>query len=109
MKKLLLVFECIVFILVLCTCSNSIKDDNLSPNIPITPGNSQNGGYVLKNQNYYLYANPDDFNSLYKKYIDSSEIQKISGNHHFYEMNLYNGYILFVGISRRNLENIFRW
>ena len=99
MRRLLIVLVSVMFLFTLSSCSSDVDSDSLSQTVPITPGNLQNGGYVLKNQNYYLYANPDDFNNLYQKNLDNNQIKKLSGNHYFYEMNLYDGDIYYLSSS----------
>lgn len=85
---------CLLFILFLSSCVN--KGENMVVNYVTSAGNIQNGGYIIKYDDNYIYANADDYNNLYKINIHSKDKEKLAGGHDFYEMNLYNDEIYYI-------------
>jgi len=95
MKQFILVL-CMILALLCSSCTN--KDVPVIEHMT-SSGNIQNGGYVIKFDNCYIYANADDNNNLYKSSMHISDGEKIAGGHYFYEMNLYNNEIYYVASS----------
>lgn len=95
MKKPFLVL-CMILVLLSSSCTNN---DISKTEYMISAGNIQNGGYVIRFDDCYIYANADDNNNLYKSSMYISDGKKLSGGHYFYEMNLYNNEIYYVSSS----------
>ena len=96
MKKVLSIFP-ILCILIFTSCIN--ENGNKAFNHITSAGNIQNGGYVIKYLDNYIYANENDYNNLYKMNIYEKTEKKISGNQFFYEINLYNNELYYVSSS----------
>ena len=91
MKRIILnVCICILLLLSFSACAN----DNI---VSLTSaGNIQNGGYIVKHPDGYIYTKQSD-NDLYV-YTDGKE-SSISGGTFHYELNYYNGEIYYVSGS----------
>ena len=86
-------------IVIICLCPSCKKTNTPEKRNIIPAGNIQNGGYIIKVDDCYIYANADDNNNLYKssEYINNGK--KISGGHYFYEMNPYDNEIYYTSSS----------
>ncbi len=116
MKKIITICICLLF--AFCCAIYNIDEDYNKNNYNTSPGNIQNGGYIVKYNNNYIYANGDADNNLYKSAVYKKNAKKISGGHFFYETNLCNDEIYYVssypgeiwkisvdGLSKKKLVN----
>lgn len=95
-------FLFVLVALLLVSCANNIEDNNVileksNDNDIVSAGNIQNGGYVIKENDDFFYANQNDCHHLYKLTMDGNE--KITDEHFFYEMNLYDNKIFYTSGS----------
>ena len=95
MRNIILLCTLLIIIFPSCTGNNTAVKINSSTSY----GNIQNGGYIIKYGDEYIYANPDDYNNLYKSSIYINNSKKLSGGHFFYEMNLCNDEIYYLSSS----------
>lgn len=87
-----IIFTLLIFIFTSCAGN----DTNIDVTSSTSCGNIQNGGYIVKYKDKYIYANPDDYNNLYESRNDTDNGEKLSGGHFFCEMNLCNDEIYYI-------------
>ena len=89
MKKI--VFLSIWIILIISSCKTDVQE--IIDNNIISSGNIQNGGYIIKYLDNYIYFAQGH---LCLKDINDSTETRLPYNHYFYEMNLYNNEIYYT-------------
>ena len=94
MMKKLSVFLCIILVFVFSSCTRN--NENTTFNYISHAGNIQNGGYIIKHTNDNFYADQDYYDNLHKITDSNNDITFFSGNHQYYEMNIYNDILYYI-------------
>lgn len=95
-RKSILLFLLPIICLIFSSCE---KNSGTAPMQNSLAGNIQNGGYALKCENGYYYANSEDNSNLYKYDAEKKSSIKLAGAHYYYEMSLVGDKIYYISGS----------